>query len=313
MENDLSVTKFFKNFLKGFKLFFIITLLILVSSAAILLSIENKYLAYAKLAPVNDANQPQSPNLGAFSGIAGLAGINIGGSKLENDVYAVELMNSRSFFKSIVDKYDILPDIIATKKFDQSAMKSIYDARIYNPDTNQWNRERLEGKEHPSMQKSYEVFKKMFEVSRIRKFYCHNLCSSESPVFARNLINLVIEEINLRVKQRDVAEDERFIDFMTRKAEETVDIEARKVFYELIGKKYQELALKSSREYFVFNIIEEPVIAEEKYYPSRLLYLVLISFSCLVIYSSLLMSLMYFGYNVFNSNKSNTGIKIEKK
>ena len=56
---------------------------------------------------------------------------------------------------------------------------------------------------------------------------------SESPVFARNLVNLVIEEINLRVKQRDVAEDERFIDFMTKKAEQTVDIEARKVFYEL--------------------------------------------------------------------------------
>ena len=99
MENDLNLTEFFKNFIKGFKVFFIISFLVLASSAAILLSIENKYLAYAKLAPVNDTNQPQNPSLGAFTGIAGLAGINIGGSKLENDVYAVELMNSRSFFK----------------------------------------------------------------------------------------------------------------------------------------------------------------------------------------------------------------------
>ena len=180
MENDLSVTKFFKNFLKGFKLFHNYPL-VLVSSTAILLSIENKYLA-AKLAPVNDANQPRSPNLGAFSGIAGLAGTNIGGSKLENDVYAVELMNSRSFFKSIVDKYDILPDIIATKEFDQSAMKSIYDARIYNPDTNQWNRERLEGKEHPSMQNHMKYLKKCLKYHEMKK-----ILLSQSLLFTSHL------------------------------------------------------------------------------------------------------------------------------
>ena len=71
---------------------------------------------------------------------------------------ALEVLKSRKFFKSLDEKYDLLPDLMALDYLDSKKNILVYDERKYNAERNEWSLD-SEGKSfEPSIQRSHKAF-----------------------------------------------------------------------------------------------------------------------------------------------------------
>ncbi|HAS23515.1 MAG TPA: LPS O-antigen length regulator, partial [Idiomarina loihiensis] len=74
----------------------------------------NIYKSEATLAPTEEASGGGlSQMAGQLGGLASLAGVNLGGKNADKTTIALEILKSRAFIKSFVEKYDILPELMA--------------------------------------------------------------------------------------------------------------------------------------------------------------------------------------------------------
>lgn len=70
---------------------------------------------------------------GQFGGLASLAGINFGASGGVDKVkMAIEVMKSRQFTNDFIQNHNILPDLMAAKKWNMSDDSISYDNEIYD-------------------------------------------------------------------------------------------------------------------------------------------------------------------------------------
>ena len=257
-----------------------ITFVFAVASVIYSLSLPNIYRAEATLAPTEEA---QGQGFGEeLGGLASLAGISVGKQQVDKVTMAMEILQSRKFIKDFVEKHDILPELMAVKAWHQPSAELVYNKEVYNPKTNEWVRE-VEPPKQPQPS-SWEYVKKFqdsvltVEKSSSTPGLINIAIAHLSPIIAHQWVEWLIQDINDHMRQRDINEAKRSMEYLKEELATTNLSSMQQVFYKLIEQQTQTIMLANVRPEYIFQVLDPAVVPEQKDAPSRALICVIGTF-----------------------------------
>lgn len=252
----------------------IVTFFFLVGSVFIALHMPNIYKSEALLAPSQNNDGGGLAGLtGQFGGMASLAGINLGSQPTTNTQLAIEVIKSRQFITSFIEKHNILAELVAAESWDLKANKLSFDDELYDAETSRWVREvKAPYTPAPSNQEAYKVFKELLSINEdVDTGMVTISIEHVSPYIAQQWVNWLIEAINAEMKERDVAEAIKSTDFLTEQLSKTKVVDIKAVLYKLVEEQARTIMLANVRDEYVFKTIDPAIAPEEKFKPSRAL------------------------------------------
>jgi uncharacterized protein involved in exopolysaccharide biosynthesis len=251
---------------------FSITTFVSIVGVIYSLLLPNIYESRALLVPVNSSSSI-SGALRGYSGLAGLAGINLpSGGEKGNSVKAIKKISTLSFFKNNISTNIYLPNLMAVKSWDSLTNKLIYDNNIYNLNSNAWVGAKFNNKV-PSAQESFAVFNvKHLSINEDKKSGFITLSiKHQSPFVAKKWAELVVNEVNSFYRYKDKSESEKSIAYLKQQISMTGLSEIKEVLAQLLQEETKKLALIEANQFYVFDYIDPPAVMEKKIEPKRAL------------------------------------------
>ncbi|RUO78416.1 Wzz/FepE/Etk N-terminal domain-containing protein [Pseudidiomarina taiwanensis] len=278
-DDEIDLRELFATLWRGKWTIIAITFVFAVGSVIYSLSLPNIYKAEALLAPTEESSGGGlSAIAGQFGGLAGLAGINLGGGEANKTTIALELLQSRVFLTEFVEKHQLLPQIMAVKSWSPET-GIVFDEEIYDVKTDTWVREvspPQQQKQKPSSWVYVGRIKEMLTASQEKDTGLVTLSvEHQSPDFAQQLVELLVEEINITMRERDVVDAQNSLSYLNNELKNTNLSNMQQVFYQLIEKQTQTLMLTNVRPEYIFETIDPAVVPEEKSSPKRSLICIL--------------------------------------
>ncbi|MGI2140636.1 Wzz/FepE/Etk N-terminal domain-containing protein [Shewanella baltica] len=279
---EIDLRELFSAVWEGKWLIIVITVVFIVGSVIFALMQPNIYKSEALLAP---AAEDQSGGLSAlasqFGGLASLAGVNLG-AKGSNDktLLAIEVLKSRQFASEFIAKHNILPDLMAAKKWDREQDKVVYNEDYYLSESDTWVRKvKSPYVSKPSMQEAFKKFSKILVVNKQKETGMVTITVEHlSPSVAKNWVTWLVQDINKFMKERDVAEANRSSEFLNKQIALTNVADIKTILYKLIEEQAKTIMFAEVREEYVFKTIDPALIPEERSRPKRALIVVIGTF-----------------------------------
>ena len=122
--------------------FFSILFFIFLSVFLLSKIVPDKYTSSSLLAYQNNLDSTQINSLSQFSGLASMAGIDLGDESANRKQEVLAIMTSKDFLASFIDKYDLMPYIIAGNGWDMNTNSISYDNSIYRINDGSWVRKK---------------------------------------------------------------------------------------------------------------------------------------------------------------------------
>ncbi|MBU3004204.1 Wzz/FepE/Etk N-terminal domain-containing protein [Paraglaciecola arctica] len=255
-----------------------VTAIFAIVSVFYALSLPNIYKSEALLAPVQTEQQGGIGALaGQFGGLASLAGINLGGGKVNKTALAIEILKSREFFAKFVEKHNILPNLMAAEGWRLTDNTVIYDENIYTPVSGKWVREVEPPKKTlPSLQEAKKEFDQLVNIEQSKDTGMVIISVEHvSPYVAKQWVDWLIQDINIEMKTRDKQEAEKSITFLQSQIDKTTIFEHKTLLFQLIEDQTKTLMFTEVRDEYVFKTIDPALETELKFKPKRVLIVVL--------------------------------------
>tara|TARA_B100000780_G_scaffold261631_1_gene214213 strand:- start:43121 stop:44047 length:927 start_codon:yes stop_codon:yes gene_type:complete len=252
-----------------------ILITLITTSAAIFsvlyaLSLPNIYTSYALLAPTS-VEDSLSGKLGAYSSLAGIAGISLPAESAGKSTEAIERIKSYDFFEDEFLPSIKIENLVATKKWIESSNDIIYNDKIFDKAANKWalNTDTLDSVK-PSNQEAYEIYGEILSIEENSKngFITISL-EHVSPFIAKEWLNLIILKINNHMKQLDKILAENSINYLNRTSEKTNLTQIKGAISKLLQEQIQTLMLAEASKDYVFKPISSPIAPEKKSRPTR--------------------------------------------
>jgi hypothetical protein len=258
--------------MKWFILF--ITLVFAASSVYIAMGKPNVYTAKGIFVPAqSDSSGGLSQLAGQFGGLAGMAGLSLGGGKGDDNAIALELLKSRSFLQSFIEKRNILPELLAATKWDQTSDTLIYNEELYNIKDKKWVRGAPPGKAViPTPWEGFYQFRSLLDIEYISKKGMIKISLTYlSPEIATKWLSWLVADLNSywRLQEKKLAGDS--IQYLQAQVDKTNNNEMKDIFYSIIAEQTQKVVLTEVRKEYLFKTLSPIVIPEEKSAPSRAL------------------------------------------
>ncbi|EKO3846176.1 MULTISPECIES: Wzz/FepE/Etk N-terminal domain-containing protein [Vibrio harveyi group] len=278
-DDEIDLRELFNALWKG-KWIIIVTIFVFaVGSVLYALSLPNIYKSDALLAPAESSNGGGlSKMAGQLGGLAALAGVNLGAGESSQTDLAVQVMKSRQFVETFINKHDLLVPLMAAKDWDLANNKLILNEELYNSNTGEWLREPngLRGVT-PTAQEAFEVFsKEVMSVSQDKESGLYTISVKHySPYVAQQWVNWLIEDINKVMRERTIAETSQNLAYLNTQLQKTAVADMQSTFYKLIEEQTKSLMLAEVQEEFIFKVVDPAVAPELKDGPKRALICVL--------------------------------------
>ncbi|MEL4482913.1 lipopolysaccharide biosynthesis protein [Shewanella algae] len=257
-----------------------VTLVFAVASVVIALMLPNIYKSEVLLAPASE-EQGAGGLAGLasqFGGLASMAGINLGGKGgTDKTQLAIEVLKSRQFIGDFIEKHQILPELMAVDKWHMADNSLSFDPEMYNQQSKTWVREvNPPFQPKPSLQEAHKAFSKILVVNKDKESGMVKISiEHQSPFIAKQWVDWLVADINLTMKERDVAEANRSTDFLNKQIELTNVADIRAILYKLVEEQAKTIMFAEVRDEYVFKTIDPAFVPEEKAKPKRALICVL--------------------------------------
>ncbi len=249
--------------------YIIISVTAFVSILAVIYSLllPNIYESKALLVPV-DSSSSISTALQSYSGLAGLAGINLPSAGAEsNSAKALTKIRTLSFYEKNILPFIFLPDLVAVNSWNSTTNSLAYEESIYNKTSNTWAKDY----DYPSVQQSFQVFNEghiTITEDKISSFITLSI-KHQSPYIAKEWAELIINQVNTFYRQKDKLESQKAISFLNEQIAMTSLSEIKQVIAQLLQQETQKLTLIEANQSYVFDYIDPPAVMELKSGPSR--------------------------------------------
>ena len=277
-DDEIDLRKLWEAIWRGKWVIIVVTAIFAVASVFYALSLPNIYKSEALLAPADSDQQGGLAGLtGQLGGLASLAGVNLGGGKTDKTALAIEILKSREFFAKFAEEHDILPDLMAVKRWDLSSNTIIYNESVYSSRTKEWRRSSKPPRQsRPSYQEAKKVFEAQFKVEQSPESQMIIISIEHySPEIAKHWVDWLIQDINSVMKVRDREEAERSINYLQSQVNKTNIVEQKNLLYQLIEEQAKTLMFTEVRDEYVFKTIDPALVSELKFKPKRSLVVVL--------------------------------------
>tara|TARA_B100000989_G_scaffold297194_1_gene282278 strand:- start:24614 stop:25588 length:975 start_codon:yes stop_codon:yes gene_type:complete len=287
-DDRIDLRELFFILIKGKKVIISFTAFLSIIGLIYSLMLPNIYESETLLVSVDSsANDSFSGALRSYSGLAGLAGINLPtGSNNSNSAKAIETMSSLSFFENNIMPKIFLPDLMAIKSWNYETNSITYDNDIFDVNSNKWVRDfSYPEKLIPSAQESFEEYidDHINVIEDKETGFVSLSVKHQSPYLAKQWADLIVEEVNTFYRLKDKAESEKAVAYLNEQMALTRLSETKQVIAELIQKEIQKLTLIEANEAYVFDYIYPPSVMERNSEPSRVLIFFLFTFLGFVI------------------------------
>jgi len=243
------------------------------------LLLPNIYRAEALLAPNQVEGAGGLSALAAqYSGLASLAGLNLGSGSSDNTALGLEILKSRKFVSEFIERHELLVPLMAADGWDAESGELKIDSAIYDVSANKWVREvRLPRKTIPSLQEAYEEFsEEVLSIVQDRQTgFVTVSVEHYSPVFAKQWVDWLVEDINSTIMQQDVEEAEQAIEYLKEQIQATSLAGMQSVFFRLIEEQTKTVMLAKVSDEYLLKTLDPAVAPEEKAKPRRALIVIL--------------------------------------
>lgn len=245
------------------------TLLFSIAAVFYSLKLPNIYKSEVTLAPAGESGGSKIPR--QLGGLAALTGVNFGGGGADKTALALKILKSRAFLGRFIEQNDLYVSYMAAKGWDRASDKLIINSDIYDEETKQWLREvEAPFKPKPSTQEAIEVFEKFLKVSLDKETSMVNLSLQHySPFLAKQLLDKLVVAINEDIRQRELDEAEKSIEYLNKEIDQTNLSDMRKTLYSLIEEQTKVVMLANVRTEYVFKTVDPAVVSEKKDKPAR--------------------------------------------
>lgn len=277
--DEIDLRELFAVIWQGKWLIMAITALFSIASVIYVLTLPNIYKSEALLAPATE--QKANGLSGQLGGLAALAGVNLGGgAAVDKTALAIEIVKSREFLGRFIEKRIQLADLMAIENWDLSTNTVQYNSDIYDVTNQQWLREVEPPRQaKPSVQEAYKELLKILVVNQDQATSMVKLSIQHvSPYIAQSWVKILVEDLNLEMKTRDIEEAEKSISYLQQQIPKTEVADLRTALYSLVEEQTKTLMLANVREEYALKTIDKPIVPEEKAGPARALICLVITF-----------------------------------
>ena len=226
--------------------------------------LPNKYQSSAILSIASSQESPSSSASG-LSSLASLAGISSISDGEDSSSLAIETIRSRILLKRILDSNNFINKLYAAESFDMNSEKIIYDNDIYNDSLNKWI------EKEPSLLEVHKLYlQDILSIGKDKRTGFINISiTHQSPIFAKNLIEIIVLECNKLVKEKDLKESSDALDYLYNFSGETSIQEVKKSINSLIESNLKTQMYANISNYYLLEYLDPPLIPEEKISPRR--------------------------------------------
>ncbi|WP_198676597.1 Wzz/FepE/Etk N-terminal domain-containing protein [Aliidiomarina soli] len=274
-DNEIDLRELFMILWKGKWIIVSITFLFAVGSVIYALSLPDIYAAEAKLAPTEEAQGRGSMGDmgGQLGGLANLAGLNMGANQITPAMLAMEILRSRKFIAGFVERHDIAPELLAVEKWDKSSGELLFNREIYNPDSKKWLREVSSPRQQePTAWELVGAFRSHLSVESGEGSPLTVIrIEHRSPIVAKRWLDLLIEDINDEMRERDIEEAQRSIEYIEKEMVNATLRSTQQIFSGLMEKQTQTIMLANVRPEYIYRVVDPAVVPEQRAKPSRAL------------------------------------------
>ncbi|MGQ4276495.1 hypothetical protein ACQ5ES_05560 [Pseudidiomarina sp. E22-M8] len=223
----------FKQSVRALRLWWLFLPLVLaLLFAAVKWLSDDEYEARTVLAPSEERSGGLTDMSAGLTGLAGLAGFDLGGGKINDTQMAVEVLKSRSFLYGFIERHELMPYLVT----DGTAEELEQSWRGYNE-----LRERL-----------------AIEYDRAKGIVTLQLTYTD-PVLAATWLTVMVNDINVYMRERERERVNQQITYLTNKADEIQQADVRESLYRLLQEQYNRAMLVEVNDDYVFETIDPAV------------------------------------------------------
>jgi len=243
-------------------------------------SLPDKYKSEVLIVFVNHDSSGGSGIFQQLSGVANLVGLG-GGGAADSD-FALAVLKSRIFLEAFIVNNDLLPYLYPDLWDDenkgwitsQSSVSMFVDGLL-------GDKKEIKESEYisPSMSAAVKKLKDSITVLvDVKRSLISVSVEFYDPVLAARVANLLVSEVNMYIKKKEVGESERSIDFLKKQLKQT-DVEGlQQVLFALLESQVQKIMLANVKEQYVFDIVDPAVPPEYRSAPKRKIIVILGAF-----------------------------------
>ncbi len=246
---------------------FIITALTIVYT----LSIPNSYKSFVLLAP----QEQSKPSLsGGLASLAGMAGINIGGSNADIESVYEATLKDYSFNKMLIEKYNLVNKL--SSKYMRKDMvfalgySDLYDILHKNKNDNKKSKDE-------KIYNTYKQLQKIMSISSDKKTGLITLSAiTQDRFLSKELVDIYLKELTTYIKNREMKETNKKIKYYKQELENNADVILKEQISNLIASLMQKKVLSQANEYYNVTIINDAIVPyiKDKTKPKRSLIVV---------------------------------------
>lgn len=269
-DDEIDLRELFATLWRGKWIIIAFTIIFAAAGVAYALYKPDIYQASALLAPAQDDAGGRIG--GQLSGLASLAGVNLGGGDANKTVIAKETLQSRAFLTDFVHRHNLAVPLMATKAWNMNAGEWIFDEDIYDASAQQWLNDENGQSQKPTDWDLVKQFRNQLSVSENKDNGMLTVSfKSLSPVAAKNWVEKLVHDINEHMRAQDVQEAEASIAYLEDKLRQTNIAGMQQVFYQLIEQETRTVMLANAQREYVFKTVDPAVVPQEKSEPKRAL------------------------------------------
>ena len=228
------------------------------------LSVVDLYMSESLLVKTKDGPRATS----SIDSVMKAAGVNVAAGTIDDGHIAEETIHSREFLAHLLQIPAVWPSLMASIGYDKDTKKIIFDKEIYNPDEDDWSEG---GGGAPSFMATYKEYRRNVidvEYDRSTGFMWIRV-THMSPIFAKEFLDIIIEEVNEKIRLRDLARTNEHLDFLTKEIKSTGYMEIKFAMNSILeGQLIEKMQSMISKEYTLTKVYS-PFIPQEKVSPKR--------------------------------------------
>ncbi len=264
--NELHLNEVFGALWKQKILIILVTSLFALGSVIYSLSLTNIYKSEVLLSVDNASGNNSMNTLGGMAATLGIIGPNNDNKSL----IAIKTIQSRSFLKHLLTFDNILPSLMAAKSYDVQSNKISFNPKIYNQNNKEWVGSGFKNQQSkPSYLETYPVYLNHVVISQDKSNLLTISVEHMSPFFAKEFLELIINEANELLRNKDLREATDAINFLQSEIPKASLISMKDALNELVLSQLEvQMMAKISSEY-VLKVIEPAYVPEVKIRPNR--------------------------------------------
>lgn len=283
-DDQIDLLEVFRALWSGKKLIVGLSSAFVVLFVTIALMMPDRYKAASVLAPVTPQSTGLPRALSRLGGIASFAGLSVGIGDGSEAQIAQEIMGSWGFIDKFIEKNNLQVPLYAVSGWDKGSNSLIINSDIYDEKNQKWLIEGADGQVGaPSSWKLYKRFSDMLTIIPDSEAGLVTLSVEHySPHIAKQLVDLLFEEINRHMQQRKLNKVNSNIEYLEAQVEGTSISYMENVFYTIIEEQIKNKMLAEATPEHTFVVVSQSMVPEERSGPKRLLVVVLGSFIAVI-------------------------------